>query len=71
MSYVCRKGKVKGTDCICFALNFLNGVLGLSGDKTTIRHMALSIDNKVDLSGFKTRQRFLSPESEEDHFKVN
>ncbi|PFX29339.1 hypothetical protein AWC38_SpisGene5880, partial [Stylophora pistillata] len=71
VSYVCRKMKVKGVDCICLSLNFLNGALGSPNDKTCIQQMESAIGNHVQLTPYKTRQRFLSPESDEDHFKVS
>lgn len=70
VSYVCRKMKVKGVDCICLSLNFLNGALGSPNDKTCIEQLESAIGNHVQLTPYKTRQRFLSPESDEDHFKI-
>lgn len=62
--------KVKGVDCICLSLNFLNAAVGSTNDKTCIQQMESAIGNHVQLTPYKTRQRFLSPESDEDHFKV-
>ncbi|CAH3026219.1 unnamed protein product, partial [Porites evermanni] len=70
VSYVCRKIKIKGVDCICLSLNFLNAALGSPNDKRCIQQMESAIGNQVQLTPYKTRQRFLSPESDEDHFKV-
>ena len=70
MSYVYRKIKIKGVDCICLSLNFLNAALGSPNDKRCIQQMESAIGNQVQLTPYKTRQRFLSPDSDEDHFKV-
>ena len=68
MSYLCRR--VKGVDCICLSLNFLNSVLGTPNDKICIQHIESTVGNQMQLMPYKTRQRFLSPESDQDNFKV-
>jgi len=60
---------MKGADCICISLNFLNTVWGTSDNKVRIGQIENAMENQVKMAPYKACQRFLSQDSEQDHFK--